>query len=477
MNLIQIPILLTIWLCSVHQAISGTVEAIKTNFEVPVNQTANLQWRVAIDAGERMSTANVFVLGSPNVQIIKLVSIPTAAGEAMFGNRLSASLEEGIYTLSIKKIKFNEKKHFDLRVIFDSPVLHSKNATVVIKDVIGGPLFCGANISKSYIVIEETALTLKQDVCGNPKPDVQWKMSSDSAYMPSESSVLKENITRTYQYTYTTKALTRANCGHIIEFRASGHKPYITEQTIININFTPAVATAIAYYHQDNCVHVNWKTEDTGNCKVTYQLTFNTGKNFEVTGNTFKNCSQEILRTTSVNIRGIYNGQRGDKSEDVFSSTRPPNPPKKDDGNNKGLIIGVVVSVIIIIIIIIVIVCVLKRRKNDESNYPLRYEEPEENDYVMDLNMPKTYAQPSSSEDRKNNPDQVIYSDVGMGGGRTGPKPVVAPAIYSEMKVDSRGYPVDGNNLSREKGVYSAVGPNSHSDSDSDADHYEGVVV
>ncbi|XP_057301174.1 uncharacterized protein LOC130635737 isoform X2 [Hydractinia symbiolongicarpus] len=377
MNLIQIPILLTIWLCSVHQAISGTVEAIKTNFEVPVNQTANLQWRVAIDAGERMSTANVFVLGSPNVQIIKLVSIPTAAGEAMFGNRLSASLEEGIYTLSIKKIKFNEKKHFDLRVIFDSPVLHSKNATVVIKDVI----------------------------------------------------------------------------------------------------VTPAVATAIAYYHQDNCVHVNWKTEDTGNCKVTYQLTFNTGKNFEVTGNTFKNCSQEILRTTSVNIRGIYNGQRGDKSEDVFSSTRPPNPPKKDDGNNKGLIIGVVVSVIIIIIIIIVIVCVLKRRKNDESNYPLRYEEPEENDYVMDLNMPKTYAQPSSSEDRKNNPDQVIYSDVGMGGGRTGPKPVVAPAIYSEMKVDSRGYPVDGNNLSREKGVYSAVGPNSHSDSDSDADHYEGVVV
>ncbi|XP_057301184.1 uncharacterized protein LOC130635744 [Hydractinia symbiolongicarpus] len=154
-------------------------------------------------------------------------------------------------------------------------------------------------------------------------------MSSDSTYMPSESYVLIENMTRTCHNTFTTKALTRTKCSHIIDFRAFGSNGKVIGQTMININFTPAVATAIAYYHQDNCVHVNWKTEDTGNCKVTYQLTFNTGNTFEVTGNTFKICSQEILRTTSVNIRGIDKNQRGDKSQDVFSSTRPPCPPHK----------------------------------------------------------------------------------------------------------------------------------------------------
>ncbi|XP_057301188.1 uncharacterized protein LOC130635758 isoform X1 [Hydractinia symbiolongicarpus] len=310
-------------------AMSGSVEAITRNKETLVNTTAELSWRVESNQpketlfGVQLYEAGVVVIDDKSGTV-------TEAGKREFGGRLSASFLNGIYKMFIKKIRYNEVKSFTLLAVFSmASGVTRENDTATITNVKGGPIFCGANISKSYNVIEGKALTLQQDVCGNPQPNVQWKMSSDSTYMPTESYVLIENMTKTYRNTFTTKALTRTKCGHIVDFRAFGSNGKVIGQTMININFTPAVATAIAYYHQDNCVHVNWKTEDTGNCKVTYQLTFNTANTFEVTGNTFKNCSQVILRTTSVNIRGIYKNQRGDKSEDVFSSTIPPCPPHK----------------------------------------------------------------------------------------------------------------------------------------------------
>ena len=46
------------------------------------------------------------------------------------------------------------------------------------------------------------------------------------------------------------------------------------------------------------------------------------------------------------------------------------------------------------------------------------------------------------SEDRK--PPTQQYAELGLGGGRDGPKPKTAPSNYSQVKTDDLGYPAKG---------------------------------
>ena len=46
---------------------------------------------------------------------------------------------------------------------------------------------------------------------------------------------------------------------------------------------------------------------------------------------------------------------------------------------------------------------------------------------------------------KKQDPDQTLYAELGAGGGRKGPKPDYKPeSNYSEVKVDEMGYPARG---------------------------------
>lgn len=42
------------------------------------------------------------------------------------------------------------------------------------------------------------------------------------------------------------------------------------------------------------------------------------------------------------------------------------------------------------------------------------------------------------------NPDQMLYAELGAGGGRKGPKPQPVESNYAQVKVDDMGYPARG---------------------------------
>ena len=44
----------------------------------------------------------------------------------------------------------------------------------------------------------------------------------------------------------------------------------------------------------------------------------------------------------------------------------------------------------------------------------------------------------------ENNPDQMLYAELGAGGGRKGPKPEPMESNYAQVKVDEMGYPARG---------------------------------
>ena len=45
---------------------------------------------------------------------------------------------------------------------------------------------------------------------------------------------------------------------------------------------------------------------------------------------------------------------------------------------------------------------------------------------------------------RENNPDQMLYAELGAGGGRKDPKPESMESSYAQVKVDEMGYPACG---------------------------------
>ncbi|XP_057301198.1 uncharacterized protein LOC130635756 isoform X2 [Hydractinia symbiolongicarpus] len=240
-------------LLKLNSVISGTVKAIKTNLEVPVNQTAQLQWRVVPDVGEEIAALKVFDLESHKVPLVlatTLASDITTAGKAMFGNRLFGSLSNDVYTLSIKKIKFNEKKSFKLDVIFISQSEgYVKSATLVIKEVVGGPEACGISLNTNYAVNEGKQLSVTTEVCGNPKPVLTWKLQKELEYSYStEVAPVNISIMR-YRYVYKTRRLvTRADCGTKLVFNATGANGMIKGETLIDVTFSPQkIQNAIFY--------------------------------------------------------------------------------------------------------------------------------------------------------------------------------------------------------------------------------------
>lgn len=44
----------------------------------------------------------------------------------------------------------------------------------------------------------------------------------------------------------------------------------------------------------------------------------------------------------------------------------------------------------------------------------------------------------------ENNPDQMLYAELGAGGGRKGPKSEPVESNYAQVKVDEMGYPARG---------------------------------
>ena len=51
---------------------------------------------------------------------------------------------------------------------------------------------------------------------------------------------------------------------------------------------------------------------------------------------------------------------------------------------------------------------------------------------------------PIEKKSAPENPDQMLYAELGAGGGRKGPKPEPVESNYAQVKVDEMGYPARG---------------------------------
>lgn len=74
-----------------------------------------------------------------------------------------------------------------------------------------------------------------QDICGHPKPYVEWKLEEDS-FSGSSSSMLVNNTLRKYTYSFTTRQMVRSHCGKKITYTARNEFEKVEENSTIHIS-------------------------------------------------------------------------------------------------------------------------------------------------------------------------------------------------------------------------------------------------
>nr|ADL39777.1 allorecognition 1 [Hydractinia symbiolongicarpus] len=430
--------------------------------------TVNMQWKITLDENQTINSFSVSLKSQPRNPIISGGAdsqIVLNKGRELFGSRVSAVYDEiaSTYTVSLKNIQYNETLSIQLTATLNNPFF-GKQELIEIKEVTGSPSLCGKNLESKYMVNETRTLSVVQVICGHPKPEVKWKVGDDNFSASYNSSEINTKI-RQYGYTFRTRTVNRTDCGKDIKYIANNSFGIKTGSATIDVTFKPKVLYGSAYINNTGCILVSWYRENTGKCNISYHLQFAGRETIYNTSNTyFTLCNATDVKT--VTIRASYKGNVGKEvTRRISTTTSPPTtttttpskttsitPSNKTNGtvntnggdkkSNIGLIVGIVGGILFVIIIIIIIVCVLKNKKKNgtgnHSGYAMRVTG-EENNYVTDPTR-SNRRQPANPDD----PEQAIYSELGPGGGRTGPRPAPEQSDYAEMKVDAMGYPIEG---------------------------------
>ncbi|XP_057301444.1 uncharacterized protein LOC130635932 isoform X2 [Hydractinia symbiolongicarpus] len=447
--------------CLINYGFGGTVEPEASNVTVIRGKMLEISWTVSPTAGERVIGLQVYVLPNITSEILTGSSpLASVYADTLFGvGRLSATFSGSTYKLMLKNVSYTDSVTFQLQAIFLIGTKPDVKTSEIQVTVNGKPSWCGMALESNYSVIETKTLTVRQGICGYPKPDGKWRVGEDNFEKSYNVSVIN-TATRHYEYTFKTRSISRTDCGKNITFSANNTLGSVTRNAAIDVTFKPLnVLFEESYRHNASCIYVAWCGEDTGNCIMNYHLQFldkgiiyNT---FTTPNTNFTLCNATVTSiVTNVSIWASYKGSIGQKNTSEIS-TKPPTTTttttttkvpitskKSGDGSNIGLIIAIVGGILIVIIIIIIVVCVLKHKKKNgtgnHSGYAMRVTG-EENNYVTDpTNLNR--RQPANPDD----PEQAIYSELGPGGGRTGPRPAPEQSDYAEMKVDAMGYPIDG---------------------------------
>lgn len=298
------------------------MEPLLPTINTTFNATVELQWQVTLEPSEAIVSMTVR-------ELPRLISILAGTvngfnvdkeGKKLFGDRVSGiyNKSNNIVTLTLQNIQYSETLTFQLVVVLSTFVI--KAAKISIVDISGSPRFCGRKVESNYSVIEGRILTVFQDICGNPKPDVKWKIEEDIFTSSSSSSVIN-NATRQYEYTFTTRPLNRNDCGINITVFASNTLGYFERNTMVHVEFNPSLVPGISLYRYNaSCINVIWNREKTGNCVVHYHLQINNnGAIYNTSNRYFIFCSP--LQVDTVVLWSSYKGNMGEKVVSTFSTT------------------------------------------------------------------------------------------------------------------------------------------------------------
>lgn len=305
-----------------HLVQSLNVKPVQPTITTTFNATVELQWQVTLEPSETI--LSLLVRKLPGGIIIlsgtdKGLNVDQT-GRKLFGDRVSGiyNKSSNIVTLTLRNILHNETLTFQVIVFLST--FGTKAANISIVEISGSPRFCGPKVESNYSVIEGSILTIFQDICGNPKPDVKWKVGEDIFRSSSSSSVIN-NATRQYNYTFATGPLNRNDCGRNITVFASNTLGNIEKNTMIHVEFNPSLAPGISLYrYNTSCINVIWNRENTGNCVIHYHLQFNNNGDIYNTSNKyFIFCSP--LQVYTVVLWSSYKGKMGEKVASIFGTT------------------------------------------------------------------------------------------------------------------------------------------------------------
>nr|ADL39776.1 allorecognition 1 [Hydractinia symbiolongicarpus] len=456
-KIIHFAVLTCSLICTVS---SGDITATSKNVEEAIiNTTVVMKWQVTPGQNQIISSLRLNVLPD-NINVIGSTGTKsqpvTSQGELLFEGRLTATFNtagKNEYIATLERIQYKDNHTYQLKVVFDDETdFERKNAAIQIKKVVSSAIFCDINLEYHHTVNESEVLTVEPKVCGYPIPELKWKVGDDPFNTSYNSFEINTKI-RQYEYSFKTRPITRKDCGKNLTLVTFNRIGSMERNAKIDVKFVPSRVPDVLFCCRiASCVRVTWKREDTGKCVFNYHLQFAGEETIRNTSNTyFTLCNATDVK--NVTIWASYNGAEGEKvTYNISTATPPPSTTttttatttttNDDDKSNIGLIVGIVGGILFVIIIIIIVVCVLKHKKKNgtgnHSGYAMRVTG-EENNYVTDPTR-SNGRQPANPDD----PEQAIYSELGPGGGRTGPRPAPEQSDYAEMKVDAMGYPIDG---------------------------------
>lgn len=168
------------------------------------------------------------------------------------------------------------------------------------------------SLATSYTVNEEKQLSVTNEVCGNPKPVLTWKLQKELKYSFSDDVALMHMSSMRYRYVYKSRRLTREDCGTNIVFNATGANGMIKGETLIDVTFSPRKIQNAIFYKDNDCINGIWTREATGKCALNYHLQFEGGRDiFNTTDTYYAVCN--VFNASSVLIWASYKNKYGEK--------------------------------------------------------------------------------------------------------------------------------------------------------------------
>ncbi|XP_047130135.1 uncharacterized protein LOC105848551 isoform X2 [Hydra vulgaris] len=377
-------------------------------------------------------------------------------GRIIFGDRVSAShqLNSG-YLLNFYNLRANDSTVFTVTLMQQIGTIVNfinKNFTL---DVKADPVIL--SFPEVLFVNDGNELFVELTVYGRPKPSSKIT-HANQAFNANSYIDFTNNM---YKYVYNLSAFYAKDCGSVLLLDVSGNGITVYRNTTIFVQFTPGLISLSSPVVQleNFFIYLNWNPVPSGACSVTYNIEFINNTNQIVNQfseiNTTSFSAANNANATYFRIYAVYNGTPG-----IAFNQTIPNPQstttttttavkitipslkpeisarQANTGLGTGVVIGIAVGAVVFILLIgIIIVVIVKKRPNKSIKpdaFPLKDKRKSSDE--------KDYPPSKKTQD----PDQMIYAQLGAGGGRTGPKPNPINSNYAEIKVDDMGYPARG---------------------------------
>ncbi|XP_065644785.1 uncharacterized protein LOC136075455 isoform X2 [Hydra vulgaris] len=452
---------LAIFFTSMYLVKSASLSVFASKTDLKEGDNVTITTQVIILPGEEITVIKWVI--HQNVALASALTADSFAvlpnGKSIFGDRISASYQSSTgYLINLINLRANDSMNLTAVLEYKKPTekTYGEVYQSLFIDVKADPVIL--SFPEVLFVNEGNELFVESTIYGRPKPSSNI-VYGDQAFNAYNFFDFSNN---TYKYFYNLSAFYANSCGSVLLLNVFGNGVARSRSVTVLVQFTPGfVSLSLPVVQLENFfIYLKWNSIPSGTCPVTYNIEF-LNNTYQIVNqfygiNTTSFSAANNANATIFRIYAVYNGTPGP----AFNLTIPPpqsttttttttavktiilsskpeiSARQANSGLSTGVVIGIAIGAVIFILLIgIIIVVIVKKRGNKAIKpdaFPLKVKSKssDENDY------------PPSKKSQ--DPDQMIYAQLGAGGGRTGPKPNPINSNYAEIKVDDMGYPARG---------------------------------